>query len=286
MIKPLQLAVTFSLLMALTACIGLEPTSLTQLPSKGDPFQRALHAEYTELALKESRLYDFGDATTFAVKARAAAGAHAVEPEVPAIWGIDAHAAGELDAARAQLVTMFETTPALAAAPVQAAAAQAAYDCWLEEQQEGHQLEDIAACRQRFETSMADLQTALQPAVLPAAGTEGVRPIEREYEVFFPIDGTSLSAEAELVVRRLVESARELGASRIAIAGHADRSGPRAYNERLSRERAETVAGRLIRMGVPAGTIRTAGLGEDQPAIMTSDGMAHRMNRRVVVRLL
>lgn len=286
MIRPLQLALTCTSLVGLNACIGLEPTSVTQLEPKGDTFQKALHAEYAELAVKESQLYDFGDATTFAEKAQAAADGQEVQPEMPAIWGIDSFAAGELEAARAQMVTVFETTPARTAAPLQAAAAQAAYDCWLEEQQEGHQLEDITACRQRFEASMAEVQTALQPAVVPAAGRGDVEVVEREYEVFFPINSTRLSSDGESVVYRLADAARELGTTRITVAGHADRSGSRAYNERLSRQRAEAVAQELVRMGLPASMIHTAGFGEDQPAVMTSDGAAHQMNRRVVVRLL
>jgi OOP family OmpA-OmpF porin len=292
MIRPAQLASFGTALCTLNACIGLDPTSVTQIEPKGDAFQTALHAEYAELAIQESTRYDFSSATVYARKAKASAAGQDVAPEQPERWNINAYALSELNQARDKMLSMLRDTQARERAPFQTAAAQAALDCWIEEQHEGHQARDIQACRQRFEDSLAEVRVAMdmQTDVLPAAGPASERlpehEVEREYEVFFRINSTRLAADAQAVVRRLADNAQATGASGIEVTGHTDRTGPRAYNERLSRMRARAVAEQLIDLGIPAERIRTEGSGEDQPAVTTADGIANQMNRRVVIRLL
>lgn len=288
MSRQVKLVITCSVLALLSACIGMEPRSVTHLRPEGDPFQKALHAEYAELAVKESALYDWGAATRFAHKARAAADGQPVAPETPAIWGIEPGRLGELNTAHQRLVTILETTPARVSAPASAAAAQASLDCWVEEQHEGHQPRAIAECWQRWEAAMAEIQTALHPDVVPAAAPamEGEALLDREWEVFFPINSAGLSQEAEAVVDQVVSTAQLTVPQRITIAGHTDRSGPAEYNEHLSRARAEAVAAQLIKLGVAPHLIHIAAHGEQLPAVPTADGRAHQMNRRVVMHLL
>ena len=52
------------------------------------------------------------------------------------------------------------------AEPAQAARAQAGFECWLEQQEEGHQAADIAACRKQFETAVAAVEDAIRPPPL------------------------------------------------------------------------------------------------------------------------
>jgi OOP family OmpA-OmpF porin len=46
--------------------------------------------------------------------------------------------------------------------PAQAAQAQVSFDCWMQELEEGYQPEDIAACRSRYESAMAEVDEALR----------------------------------------------------------------------------------------------------------------------------
>jgi OOP family OmpA-OmpF porin len=279
--SPRRFAV-FASLLGLSACLGLEPTAVTRLETKGDSFQAALHAEYAELAVKESTLYDWTSATIFARKAEASAEGQPVAPEMPEIWGIDPMARADLDVARERLVTLLEA--GRKAAPGPAASAQAAYDCWLEEQEEGHQIRDIQACRERWEVAMAEVQTALQPALSPAAAPP--EPLELEFEVFFPLNGTEPRLEDRLVMAEVVRVAGLVEPRRISISGHADRSGSPAYNERLSRMRAEAVASELVDLGLAPPQLEIAAFGEAVPAVPTADDRADARNRRVVIRLL
>ncbi len=60
---------------------------------------------------------------------------------------------------------------------------------------------------------------------------------------------------------------------RLTATGHADRSGPDSYNQRLSQRRAEAVREVLIREGVPAGEIEIFARGESEPLVQTPDGV-------------
>jgi OmpA-OmpF porin, OOP family len=69
----------------------------------------------------------------------------------------------------------------------------------------------------------------------------------------------------------------------IVATGHADRSGPDNYNVRLSERRATAVKNQLVREGVPAGIIQTAGKGERENLVQTADGVREPRNRRVEI---
>lgn len=274
-----------------SACIDMDPRSVVQLEPRGDRFQNALHGEYAELALKESDLYDWPDAAHFARKAEDSARGVDVLPEMPGIWGIAPAERIELEAAREQLVAVLENTPIRQRAPNVAATAQASFDCWVEEQEEGHQPHMIAECKRRWETAMADVETVLQPAMTPAAApvTESDGPeidLPERYQVFFDLGSAKIDPQEQRVVDRLVAGPLTADDRRIAVTGHADRSGPDGHNARLSERRAEAVAWLLIDAGLPPERIVTRAYGEQRPAVPTEDGAVHPMNRRVVISLL
>lgn len=273
------------------ACITMDPRSVVQLEPRGDAFQNALHGEYAELVLKESDLYDWVDADHFARKAEESARGVAVLPEMPGIWGIAPAERTQLEAAREQLVAVLENTPVRERAPDIAATAQASFDCWVEEQAEGHQPDMIAECKRRWETAMADVETVLQPSVTPAAApvieAEVPRIDQRDrYQVYFDLDSVAIDAQARRVIGQFVAGPLRTGGRRVAVTGYADRSGPHAHNARLSQRRAEAVASLLIDAGVPPERIETRAHGERAPAVPTADGVVHPMNRRVVISLL
>ena len=72
--------------------------------------------------------------------------------------------------------------------------------------------------------------------------------------------------------------------SRVAITGHADRSGSPAYNMRLSERRARLAAAELVGLGVPQDIMKIEWFGETQPRVPTADGVREAQNRRVEVR--
>jgi OmpA-OmpF porin, OOP family len=108
-------------------------------------------------------------------------------------------------------------------------------------------------------------------------------PLQRNFLVFFDFDKSDITPEADRVIVQAANNARTATVTRITLTGHADRSGPVAYNQRLSERRANAVAARLVREGIPPSAIVTIGRGETQPLVPTADGVREPQNRRVEI---
>jgi OmpA-OmpF porin, OOP family len=119
--------------------------------------------------------------------------------------------------------------------------------------------------------------------LLPAAPVAAPPPLQRNFLVFFDFDRSDITPEADRVIVQAANNARTAAVTRITLTGHADRSGPVNYNQRLSERRAESVKARLIREGVPAGDIVTMAFGETRPLVPTADGVREPQNRRVEI---
>lgn len=131
------------------------------------------------------------------------------------------------------------------------------------------------------------LQSSCAPPEPPSqAPPEVVRPsVDATYLVFFDRNSVEISERGRQLI---AEAARTLGplhrgTTRIEMGAHADRSGPSAYNRRLSRLRAEVVAAELMRHGVRAEQITFRAFGEARPLVPTRDGVAEPQNRRVEI---
>lgn len=70
---------------------------------------------------------------------------------------------------------------------------------------------------------------------------------------------------------------------RIVAEGHTDIEGSREYNQRLSIKRARAVAECLIKAGVAADLIETAGFGASRPAVPDTSAQARAKNRRTEI---
>jgi hypothetical protein len=107
--------------------------------------------------------------------------------------------------------------------------------------------------------------------------------ISDKFLVFFGLNESRLTPEAEEVVAKAAEQFKETGAVRIVSTGHTDTTGPADFNQRLSEKRAEAVADELVRLGVPASAITTVGEGQSNLLVPTGDGVNEPQNRRVEI---
>lgn len=103
--------------------------------------------------------------------------------------------------------------------------------------------------------------------------------------LFFDSSEWEISRDAAATLGQAVAALTSGGYSRIVVAGHSDRSGSSAGNQRLSRTRAEAVRQALIAQGVSPATITVEAHGEKRQIIATEDGVREPQNRRVEVRL-
>lgn len=69
----------------------------------------------------------------------------------------------------------------------------------------------------------------------------------------------------------------------VLVIGHTDRLGSDAFNDTLSRQRAEVVRRALVARGIAADSIVVVGRGKREPVVPTADGVAEARNRRVEI---
>mgnify|MGYP000536639279 CR=1 FL=1 len=138
-----------------------------------DGFEHSLANEYRRLALYEADdMVDWIDAERFAQKTLASARGEIVEPERLEDWRLAEAQLPALQSSRHRLLRAFERDARILA-PHASARAQAQFDCWVEQAEEGHQTAHIDACREGFLDAMLEIDSALANYELDR--------IEREY---------------------------------------------------------------------------------------------------------
>ena len=247
----------------------------------GSAFTRALTDEYRDLTVFEAdEMFDWRDARHFARKGLAAAGGEVVLPENPGDWDEPAAVVGEMNSARGRLVQLLDAG-ARDRVPDLAARAQVRFDCWVEQQEENHQADHIAACRDEFFRSLGELETAMAPQQPMPAPEPMMAP--ESFLVLFDWDKSNIRPDAQAELDRALAAIRRRGEPAITVTGHADRSGSEDYNLPLSLRRADAVRDVLIGGTVAADRITVSGRGEEEPAVPTADGVREQANRRVEI---
>jgi OOP family OmpA-OmpF porin len=213
----------------------------------------------------------------------AAARGETVQPEAIGARDLPADNVGELTSARQRLVSALSAGAAQTKA-LDAAEAQVAFDCWMQEQEEDIQPDDIAACRDRFMTAMARLEAQPPAAAAPAPPPPPApmaEPMPGPFTVNFEFDDAELTADARATLADVVAAAQRSDIQAINITGYTDLSGAEAYNQVLSERRANSVIEFLVGSGVDAAGIVGRGLGESNPVVATEEPEAR--NRRVEI---
>jgi OmpA-OmpF porin, OOP family len=116
------------------------------------------------------------------------------------------------------------------------------------------------------------------------AATESSAPSMAFNTIQFAFGSTQLTPESSATLKNLGDALNHQLADQksFLIEGHTDRKGTRAYNEELSKGRAEAVKDYLVReTGVSAERLQTVGKGYSEPANPKNPYAAE--NRRVVV---
>ncbi|RIL07341.1 MAG: hypothetical protein DCC71_03250 [Proteobacteria bacterium] len=102
-------------------------------------------------------------------------------------------------------------------------------------------------------------------------------------DILFDVDRATLKPGAQATLARVADFLRSEPDRPVRIEGHTDSTGSHSYNEDLSRRRAESVADRLLSLGVETGRIEAVGFGETLPVASNETGAGRQQNRRVEI---
>jgi outer membrane protein OmpA-like peptidoglycan-associated protein len=117
----------------------------------------------------------------------------------------------------------------------------------------------------------------------PVAAPAPAPSVAHSYMVFFDFNKSDLSPQAIAIVDQAAKNAGPAKATELTVTGHTDTVGSDAYNMRLSRRRAESVAAELEKMGIASGEIEIVAKGKHDLLVPTKDGVREPQNRRVTI---
>ncbi len=250
--------------------VRYEYDAVRAMEPQGPKFNQGLRQGYLDYGDEQYDETDVKDFIHFAFKAVDSAKGETVLPDEIGERTLPAGHVDELTLARARLMGAFEQG-GRKKAPWEAANAQTAFDCWIERTEEGAAQAMIEECKVRFGEQLAALEDSL------SGNLDGAK------LVFFPWNQADLTPVALATLDDVVSKLGGSSGSRsITISGHTDSSGSSAYNDRLSKARAEAVAAALAARGLGDG-VKVEWHGEKKPRIDLPDGTREQENRRVEI---
>jgi OOP family OmpA-OmpF porin len=243
-------------------------------------------AEYAE--------YDYNSSDIFAERAVQSASGSAPEPVMLENWDIPEANVQELSSARDRLTDALDAS-GRTKAPGSAAHAQVMFDCWVEQQEDNIQPEDIAACRVAFFGAIVAVEDALRPAAKPVVEEAEPEPepmalpeveaASSHYVIYFDFDSAVISDDATHTIGDAVAATRQLKVNNMEISAHTDTSRASRYNMDLAQKRALSVVDMVRRFGGTELNISIKNHGENQLSATTVDGVKEGRNRRVEIFL-
>ena len=267
----------FAGVFAIAGCAGQELYSAQRVEPQGSEFSKNLYQGYLGLAETEYAEGDYSDSDAFAIRAKQAAAGNEVGPENIEERGLPGDHVAELSDARARLLAALNAGAA-EAAPDRAANAQVYFDCWMQEQEENWQPEDISHCRDNFFAALDTIEPSTPVASKP-------KPQSVRFVIYFDTAKHNIDSEDEAIIAEAKAAAAKLGSPIVKISGNTDTVGTADYNKILSEMRAQAVAKVLGAGNTPVRAVVTEANGELQPALVTADETDEPRNRRVEIIL-
>ena len=256
----------------LAACASTyDVDGVKMMPDQGDAFASALHKRYSERAEFEKGEGDWQSVAFFNDNAKMAAMGQSPMLQDPMARGLKA----DMNPIKMAHVSLSKALGSNApqVTPDACARAQTYFEHWMEQSEEGHQPDHIAAARMGFEEALPEC-VGKKPMM--------AKPELKPLIVYFAFDSSEVSSGAMSQVKAAIEAAKKAGVKQATVIGHTDTSGSSAYNMMLSQKRAEVVSHALMINGI--GTkIASSHAGETSLMEATEDGVKNRLNRRVEV---
>jgi outer membrane protein OmpA-like peptidoglycan-associated protein len=270
-------------IVGLGACSGLKLQEAEMTAPGGGAFKEALHKYYIERSSAEFAEGDYQDSDYFASKAITASGETEVLPQEVGERQIPADRVDVMTSSRERLMAALAGGGRLKA-PDDAARAQVMFDCWLREQEENFQPDDIEFCRSEFFSSLRAVEAAIAvkaeapppPPPAPEAAT---------FNIYFDFDKSNIRDDQQSQLQVAVLAAQAAEGRSVSLSCHTDTAGHVDYNQALSVRRCNSVTGAMIEAGVDRSRIISYPVGQTQPLVETGDGVEEQGNRVVVITL-
>ena len=107
----------------------------------------------------------------------------------------------------------------------------------------------------------------------------------KKYILNFEFGTDELTPQSLAMIPRIRSDLRGFPAPEVVITGHTDTLGVTAFNDKLSRDRANRVRDLLVKIGIPRKEIETIGRGDRDPLVPAKPGAPEPRNRRVEIKL-
>lgn len=275
----------------LTGCITYSLEELRRTTPRGTPFQNALASLYLDFASVEEKEYDWFTSMHFADKGLMSAYGKDTQPEDLKEWHLPAEALPQMEKARAELIAVL-MPDTVKQYPELAAKAQFYFDCWVEQQEENWQEEDIAYCRENLASALAQLHASVELAQQlaeeeaqhesraeakksavhkePVAAMKAA-PVLKEamktpetlsYIVVFDPKQAALSEGGKKVVDDVVATLKDMNDYSVIISGYADPAAIVKYDNAVAAARIDSIKARLVEGGVKDNAITTYAYGK------------------------
>ena len=136
-----------------------------------------------------------------------------------------------------------------------------------------------------FATELNPADTSLEDRLeaLGAKMTDTEITIRLPGSILFDFNSAAIRADAERSLEELIFILKAYGDRPIRIEGHTDSIASEAYNQGLSKERADSVRTWCIEQGIERGRVKALGWGEGHPVADNATAEGRQENRRVEV---
>ncbi len=137
----------------------------------------------------------------------------------------------------------------------------------------------------KMDKQKAELEKINGAQVEDVTDVNGLQAIKVTFDsgILFDSGKSVLSESSKTALKNFATSLKSTPETDVTIYGHTDNTGSREVNEKLSRERAESVASYLKSNGVDGNRLTTAGKAYDEPVADNSTAAGRAQNRRVEV---
>jgi outer membrane protein OmpA-like peptidoglycan-associated protein len=269
-------------ILSLGAC-GTKLQDAEMTAPGGGAFKEALHKYYIERSSAEFAEGDYRDSDYFASKAITASGATEVLPQEVGERKIPADRVDVMTSSRERLMAALAGGGRIKA-PDDSSRAQVMFDCWLQEQEENFQPDDIEFCRSEFFAALRAVEAAIaEPAAAPPPPPPA--PEAATFNIYFDFDKSNIRDDQQSQLQVAVLAAQAAEGRTVSLSCNTDTAGPVDYNQALSVRRCNSVTGAMIEAGIDRSRIVSFPLGQTQPLVETGDGVVEQGNRVVVITL-